>query len=275
MGYLIDEHASHLRAAGCSPLTVDSRTKLLRRLHNYLDHGLGFASTAQIEAFLAACADRGCGQSCIANYSMHFRGFFRWADRAGYLDGDPTLTMKRPKPARFAPKPVSRAQLEIALSQSTEPWHTVFALAYFEGLRAKEIANCRREHITEEVVYVPDGKGGEPGVIPTHPYVWALISPRPRGRLFPTATPKRISAGAVRQFKRLGLVDVHVHRLRHTYATDMLIAGADLRTVQECLRHSSVATTQAYTSVTSERKRSAVLALTARTLEPDCGRLER
>ena len=268
MGYLIDEHADHLRAAGCSKITVDSRTRLLRCLHNYLPGGIAFAKTTQLEAYLSDLVRRGRGRSTIATYSMHIRGFYKWADLAGYLDGDPTLSMKRPKPGKFSPKPVTAHQLEIALSQAGEPWLTVFALAYFEGFRAKEIAECCREHVTEEVIYIPDGKGGDPAVLPTHPYIWSLVSARPEGPLFPGATPAAISQGAIRQFKRLGLVGVHVHRLRHTYATDMLAAGADIRTVQENLRHASLVSTQAYTEVTSERKRAAVVALPVPTKTP-------
>jgi len=261
MGYLIDEHADHLRSAGCSPVTVDSRTRLLRSVHNYLDHGLAYASTTQLEAYLSGLVRRGRSRNTIVCYSAHLRGFFRWADHAGYLDGDPTLAMKRPKPPRFAPKPITWAQLVTALTLAPEPWFTVFALAYYEGLRAAEIAAIRRQDITQDMLYVPNGKGGQPAAVPTHPYVWSLTCDLPPGRLFPGATPRSISQGAVRQFKRLGLVEVSVHRLRHTFATDMLAAGADLRTVQDNLRHASVATTQAYTYVTGERKRAAVIAL--------------
>jgi len=261
MGYLIDEHADHLRAEGCSQTTVDSRVRLLRCLHNHLDDGLAFASTTQIEAFFSDLVRRGRKRNTIINYWTHARGFFKWADLAGYLDGDPTLTMKRPKTPPFRPKPLTPGQLAIALSRAAEPWRTVFALAYFEGLRAMEIAACCREHITEDTLYIPNGKGGDPGAVPTHPYIWSLVESLPAGRLFPGATPNYISRGAIRQFKRLGLADGHVHRLRHSFATDMLNAGADLRTVQDNLRHASVATTQAYTYVTSERKRAAVAAL--------------
>jgi integrase len=261
MGYLIDEHADHLRSAGCSQTTVDSRVRLLRCLHAYLDDGLAFASTAQLEAYLSDLTRRGRRRSTIRNYSAHLHGFYQWADSVGYLDGDPTLTMKRPKPVKPMPKRISAEQLEVALTRAAEPWLLAFALAYYEGLRAMEIAACEREHVTPDWLYVPNGKGGEPAAVPTHPYVWELISPRPPGRLFPTATPRLISQGAIRQFKRLGLVGVHIHRLRHTYATDLIEAGTDIRTVQECLRHASLVSTQAYVSVTSERKRAAVVAL--------------
>jgi len=268
MGYLIDEHADHLRSAGCSQATVHSRIRLLRCLHDYLDDGLAFASTAQLEAFLSDLVRRGRKRNTIVNYWTHMKGFFHWGDLAGYLDGDPTLTMKRPKTPKFSPKPLAPAQLEIALTRAPNPWHAVFALAYYEGLRAGEIAQCRREDITEENVYVPHGKGGEAAAVPTHPYIWALLSAWAPGPLFPNATPQRISHGAIRQFRRLGLIGVHVHRLRHSFATDMLIAGADLRVVQDNMRHASVVSTAAYTQVTSQRKRAAVVALHQPTRTP-------
>lgn len=265
MTELIDEHAQHLRAAGRSELTVIKRVELLWRLHHYLEHGLAFASTAQIEAFLDGLRRAGRSRATLYNYSMHIRGFFGWADRAGLLDGDPTLTMRRVKQGGFKPRPCTPGQVAIALGGVAEPWHTIFALAYYQGLRAAEIARLDRGDVTEAVTFIR-GKGDQPGTVPTHPHVWHLVARRPAGPLFRNsrggpATPSWVTYGAIKMFKRLGLDGVHIHRLRHSFATDLLNAGADLRVVQECLRHASVATTQAYTEVTDARKRAAVVSL--------------
>lgn len=265
MSELIGEHAKHLRAAGRSELTVIKRSEILWRLHHHLEHGLAFASTAGIEAFLDELRRAGRSRATIYNYAMHFRGFFAWADRAGELDGDPTLTMTRPKPGPFRPKPCTAEQIRIAFGRVPEPWHTIFALAYYQGMRAAEIARCRRDDVTATVTYITSAKGGDPATVPTHPYVWQLVRGRPAGPLFRTrrgpANPRWVSYGAIKVFRRIGLDGVHLHRLRHSFATDLLNAGADLRVVQECLRHASVATTQAYTEVTDARKRAAIAAL--------------
>lgn len=266
MGYLLlEEYEAHLQASNRSSGTIRSRLRILERLNEHLTLGLVFARTAEIEAFLSALHRKGRGRWTISSYYNHIRQFFGWADTAGKLDGDPTLLMRKPKPGRFAPKPLVREEVELAFT-SPEPYLTMFALAYYEGLRAKEIAACSREDFTEEHTYI-HGKGGDPEVVITHPAVWELIRDRPPGRLF--ATGERgghvdahwVSQGARRQFTRLGLKGRHIHQLRHSYATEQLVAGVDIRTVQENLRHKSVNTTAAYTQVTAERRRAAVLSL--------------
>lgn len=263
MSNLVDEHARHLRAAGCSERHIIIRGQLLRRLHDHLPMGLLFARTVDIEEFLAGLA---IARSTLLGYLGHVRSFYRWADHLGYFDGDPTLTLRRPRGVKFRPKPATAEQIQAALS-SPEPWHTIFALAYFEGFRAQEIAFCEREDFTQEWTSVRRAKGGDPATVPTHPYVWTLVRDRPPGRLFRTGrrggpvNGMWISQGARRQLRRLGY-KTSIHPLRHAFATDMLLAGADVRTVQECLRHASLVTTSAYLEVTSPRKRAAVELLT-------------
>jgi site-specific recombinase XerD len=266
MSLLIDEHAAHLRAAGRSEATIARRVWLLRRLHRHLKAGLAYASTAGIEAFLAELHQAGASRWTIRGYSQHFRGFFKWADLVGYLDGDPTLSMPRAAQPKWVPKPCTRAQVEQALG-APEPWHTAFSLAYYQGFRAKEVAGAYREHVTERITWIPAAKGGDPATVPTHPYVWELVRDRPAGPLVPARrgggplSPNWISRGARFHLARQGLPGLHIHRLRHSYATHLVEAGVDLRIVQECLRHASLATTQAYTHVTEERRWAAVASL--------------
>ena len=266
MSQLIEEYETHLRAAGRAEATIVKRVEILWRLHHHLRLGLRFATTAGIEAFIADLQRKGRKAWTIYGYDGHIRQFFAWADLVGALDGDPTLHMPRPKPGKFRPRPMSPMQVQVALAEVPEPWHTMFCLAYYEGLRASEIASCHREDITADTTYIRRAKGGERSSVPTHPEVWGLIKDRPPGPLFTTPHGKKptgrwVSAGTRRHLHRIGLRDCHLHRLRHSLATQLLERGHDLRTVQEILRHASVATTQAYTDVTDERKRAAIVSL--------------
>lgn len=265
MSGLLDEYADNLRAAGRSEQTITNRIRLLHRLHNHLEAGLLYASTAGIEAFLADLRRQGRKRWTIRGYGQHFRSFFRWADHAGYLDGDPMLSMPRPDQPRWSPHPCTRAEVARALS-APEPWHTAFALAYYEGARCKEIAALDRTDVTETTVRFPDTKGGDPDVVPTHPYVWQLVHHRPPGPLVAGSrgqplSPNWISRGAKNTMRRLGLINGHIHRLRHSYATHLLEEGVDVRLVQVLLRHASLATTEAYTHVSDDRLRAAVRTL--------------
>ena len=262
---LIDLHLDHLAAGGVPGSTIESRRGLLSRLNRDLPYGIAFAATEHIEAWLAHHAKQGRAQNTLALYGYHVRAFYLWACDAGYLDGNPVALIRWAKSRRGLPNPVTEAELAMVLDVP-EPLRTAVILAAFEGLRRAEIAAARREDITEEITTVPKGKGGLPGAVPTHPYVWEHIRDLPRGLLVTNRHGRPISPMALGQrarhtFNRLGLYDVRLHRLRHRYGTLIQELYGDLRVTQECMRHRSVLSTQGYTMVTGQRRAAAVASL--------------
>lgn len=261
---LLDEHLDTLRSSK-SEYTIQQRAFILRRLAKWLDYGLAYAATEQINGFLANLRQQGRARNTIWTYGYHIRQFYLWACGAGFLDGDPTATMDRPRRPLGIPNPVTEAELATLLAVP-EPLLTAVILAAFAGFRRGEIAAARREDFTAEVTRIPVGKGGSPGVVPTHPYVWQHIKARAPGPLVIGAhghalTGHRLGVCARAAFDELGLPDVHLHRLRHRYGALIQQLYGDLRVTQECLRHRSVATTQVYTLVTSARRTQAVTLL--------------
>jgi integrase len=166
---------------------------------------------------------------------------------------------------RCVPKPVTQDELRRSLLLP-EPYRTAVILAAFAGLRASEIAGCRREHITDTTVTVPHGKGDEPGTVPAHPYVWDHVRDRPPGPLVTdrhgrAVTGRWLSSRMRIALDRAALRGVHLHRYRHWYGTMVQEMTGDLRVTQECLRHRHVGSTAGYTLVTSARRAAAVAAL--------------
>jgi integrase/recombinase XerC len=262
MSYLVDAHAEYLRASGHSERTIGDRVAVLRRLHDHLPYGLAYAATEQLDAWLATV---GWSRWTRHTYAGHIRGFYRWATKGAHLDGDPSIEMARPVPPRCVPNPVTDDELERAL-RSREPWFTGVVLAAYAGLRDSEIAACRREHITEAYIRVPMGKGGQPGSVPTHPFVWSVLSDRPAGHVFvdhlgQPVTGRWIPPRARHHFDRVGLPGVHMHRFRHWFGTHVQALFGDARVTQECLRHASPVSTAGYTLVAGHRKSAAVASL--------------
>lgn len=258
----IDAYLDHLRAADCSSYTVRARENVLRRLHAALPRGISRAATEQIEAWLA---QPGWAPWTRYTYAHHIRAFFRWATEARRLDGDPACRLGRQRQPRSLPDPVDDDELRVAL-QSPEPWFIAVVLAAYAGLRADEIGRAEREHITQARVFVPRGKGGRSGVVPTHPYLWSVVVERPPGLLFRLPmggqpSGPAISSAARRHFDRMGLPRVRLHRFRYWYGTTIQELVGDSRVTQECLRHENLRSTQGYTVVADSRRAMAVALL--------------
>lgn len=268
MSYLIDDYLAQLNGK-VSDRTYGAREEVLRRLHNELPFGIGYAAGEQIEAWLnqpARGRERQREVWTRITYLNHIRAFYRWATKSYELDGDPSLGLVRPRAPQPLPNPVTDDELALALT-SREPWFTAVVLAAYAGLRCDEIARAQREHITQTRLRVPRGKGGKPGVVPTHPYLWAVVKDRPDGHLFVPArvpapvTGRWIPPNARSHFDRLGLPGVHMHRFRDWYGTMIQEVVGDVRVTQECLRHSNLASVMAYTLVATGRRSLAVASL--------------
>lgn len=262
MSELIDAHVRHLKAAGASANTIRDRTRLLKALHAYLPFGLAYASTEELEDFLQS--DPTWEPWTVHTYAVHARAFYRWAN-GRWLNGDPTADMAFPPAPDDDPHPVTEEQLAIALT-APDPWHTLITLGAYAGLRASEAAGVHREDVTEETIRIRRAKGGKRAAIDTHPKIWQLVCDRPPGPLCRTPrgkpmTARWIGSNGRKFFDSLGMPEVTFHRFRHWYATALLDAGNDLRTVQEAMRHKSIVSTQKYTLVGGGQRRLAIRSL--------------
>jgi integrase/recombinase XerC len=147
----------------------------------------------------------------------------------------------------------------------------ILETVYSAGLRVHEVVGLNREHIDflGELISVR-GKGGKERLCPVgRPALdaietyWSKLPDKfPRGRNAPAfldsagarLRPREVQRAMKKYLKMAGLgVDMTPHKLRHSFATHLLDAGADLRSVQELLGHVSLSTTQVYTHVTSAR----------------------
>lgn len=262
-----------LQSWGAAETTVQSRiavlTAFLRDLH---PHDVTTLTEHDLGTWLAQ--DRFSAWT-RATYYGHLRSFFGWARKTGLRPDDPTAELRKPKPPKNRPRPLTGEQTDRALDESSGWLRIWLLLGFYAGLRAHEIAKIRGEDVTRDAIFVL-GKGGSEAFIPTHDLIWEIAQQMPRyGWWFPSAraatghvNPKTVTVQTSRLFERLGIEGAH-HRTRHTYGTDLLRAGVNIRVVQELMRHETLSSTEAYTEVVDDEKSAGIATLPTRTLSAE------
>ena len=258
----IGPHLKHLKAAGRSKHTWEDREKILRRLDRELPRGLYKANTEELEEWLGRDE---WSTKTKETYWTHTVGFFRWAV-GKYLDFDPTLDMLRPRPRRRLPRPVTAAQLRLALDQLDPLCARAVLLAAAVGMRASEIADAVRADFTEERVLIV-GKGEKSRSVPTDPLVWAEVRDEPDGPLIRwhghRVDGDWLSRHASARLSRIGLPAVTLHRFRHWFGTTLQREYRDLQLTADLMGHSSTATTCGYAQLTDGHRRLGMQAVSA------------
>lgn len=232
---------------------------------------------ADLRAFMAAERARGLSARSLARRLSGIKGFTGWlAEREG-LDASATLSARAPRHRRTLPRPLSetgaRAMLDSVGDDAREPWiaardTAVLTLLYGLGLRISEALGLTgAAHPLPDVLRIT-GKGGKERLVPVLPAAaqavaaYATLCPfdlSPKQALFRGArggplNPRLIAAAMERARLRLGLPSSATpHALRHSFATHLLSAGGDLRSIQALLGHASLSTTQGYTAVDTAR----------------------
>jgi site-specific recombinase XerD len=221
-----------------------------------------------------------------ATIRLHFaalRTFYKWLSERHGLARNPLKEVQLPKLERKLPVVLTVAQMEdllgapfrTPLEKQAPAWSpardaAILELFYSSGLRLAELVSLDVAHIDpfSESVRVL-GKGRKERVVPVGaPALEAIQKYRSEagiaaGPLFISKSRRRISSVAIGNLLKKHLRQTSIplaispHKLRHSFATHMLDAGADLRGVQALLGHASISTTQIYTHVTVERLKKA------------------
>lgn len=202
-----------------------------------------------------------------ATYYVALKAYFVWLIRSEQRMDDPTQKVPAPKRTVAIPRPISTEQLAETLRSANRPrTRMMILLAAFAGLRVHEIAKIRGEDIDRYgATLTVTGKGNRTHRLPLNPDLLAAMEGWPQfGYWFPNysvergpVNPSAVGMSIRRTMERAG-VHATAHQLRHWYATSLLDNGADIRIVQELMRHATLATTQIYTQVSDTQRRTAI-----------------
>ena len=238
-----------------------------------------------VRGFLAAQQRRGLAKRSSARALSALRTFYRFLNATRGVEVNPARATRTPKLDRTLPTHLERVEIEMLFAEAEARAAAggfpeardlaMLELFYSTGMRLSELAGLNDPDLdlVSDQVKVR-GKGKKERIVPVGSHAAAALRPYFRYRdallartgdgvrpVFVNQRGKRITPRGVQlAMKRLFDTlargrgkDLHVHALRHSFATHLLDAGADLRAVQELLGHASLGTTQVYTHTSVER----------------------
>jgi integrase/recombinase XerC len=289
----VTEYLRHLaKERDVSPNTVKAYERDLHEFVQFLAgyYGTGAWSWEGVDrlamrGFLAHLQRRGVGKRTMARTLSGVRSFYRWMHRNEMVEANPARSVGVPKQDKHLPGYLDRAQIDLlfqmAETRALEGGFTdvrnlaILELFYSTGMRLSELQGLSSgdlDLVSQQVKV--RGKGRKERILPVGDHaVLALRNYEAkrddllrnvgaagvRSAYFLSRTGKRIGVRMVQKLVAAFLEQIDedaglsVHSLRHTFATHLLDAGADLRAVQELLGHASISTTQIYTHTSVER----------------------
>ena len=275
-----------------SPHTVKAYARDLSAFATFCDEFYGArwswtdVDRLAMRGFLGALEARGLARASIARALSAVRTFYRFLNQTKEIGVNPARATRTPRRGRTVPTYLDRSEIELAFQEAERAaqaagggWAglrafrdlAILELFYSTGIRLSELVGLSdgdADLVSEQVKV--RGKGKKERIVPVGAHAAralrnyldrraVVLAGRSVRTVFVNRLGKRLGArGVQRVVKRLLRMlgrsgELHVHSLRHSFATHLLDAGADLRSVQELLGHASLSTTQVYTHSSVER----------------------
>lgn len=275
-----------------SPATIDAYERDLRHFLGFVWEQLELLDRPKtlqevdkhlVRDYLAFLARSGYARSSMARRLASIRGFSRFLYSKGLVERDFALPVGTPKQPKMVPETMTMGEIRSFL-EGKMPGNSpalcarnraIFEILYATGIRLAELVGLDLEDVDTAQAYLRVfGKGRKERIVPLGECALAaladycqhyrplLLQGKDSRALFLNAEGERLTPRGVQYIldECCRLLEVHKkitpHTFRHTFATHLLDNGADLRSIQELLGHSSLSTTQIYTRVTRSHLKS-------------------
>ena len=269
---LLPPHLDYLTMRNQRPRSIRERRLAVMRTNRRLGKPVADVTRGELEAWQRGLA--GLTPAGQHNEIVHTSQYLRWVIDVGHRDDDPTRVIVRPRHVHLQlPRPMSDADIGVALLTAGHPERAWIALMAFCGLRCVEVAGMRRDWIRDNetpALLLVTGKGGKQRTIPLpdrvlsellaagmppRGYLWARMDGQPGP---PSAS--RVSERVNRHLHDHGIVDT-AHALRHRFGTQLWRATRDALLVARVMGHESVDTTKGYVLITPDEAVSPIQAI--------------
>lgn len=277
---LLEAFADYQRSGNRARRTISTRASILRAFARRQDVSLIDATVFHMRRDIGR---ENIAASTRATTRATFLAFYGFIQSEGLRADNPALRLPIVKVPPHRPRPYTQEQIDRMLSSGAyRRTRAMILLAAYQGLRASEIAAVHSDDLDLEAGTLKVlGKGGRTDYLPLHPTIRELAASMRAGWWFPARYGREghIKGQSVSDLladarDRAGIVDDALtgHSLRHAFGTELVRRGANIRAVQELMRHSSLQTTQRYTQVLDEDRRRALAILPVRSVPRRSGR---
>jgi integrase len=175
---------------------------------------------------------------------------------------DPYLDVTAPKVRDERTQHLEPEQFRRLLVASPEKMRPIFALLTATGMRRSELVECRWKYVDGCRILLPTSKNDEPKEVHLNAFAQRVLASIPQGkpedRLFPGLTPEAVSVAFHRVCMAVGITDIRLHDLRHTFATWLRQNGIELDVIASQLGHRDLRMTKRYARIASAQVRQAV-----------------
>ena len=266
--------------------TIDSYGRDINMFLSFMkDEGYNLKTVDSnvIRNFLRYEVVKGISKRSNQRRIIAMRRYYEWLLKYGYVNYNPFVSIKTPKHDATLPDFLHEEEIEILIESDAKREdflakrdHAIIILLYASGLRVSELVNLKLQDVNlrQRTMRIL-GKGRKERIVPFSNLALEAINDylqncrnlilekngidKPSNALFLNNKGEQITTRGVQYVlkkieEKTGInLDLHPHKMRHTFATHLLEKGADLRTIQEILGHTSLDTTQVYTHVTTNK----------------------
>jgi integrase/recombinase XerD len=270
-----------------SPNTVEAYQRDLQYLLDYCEHAGRSPLSLELndlQHFAASIHEHGLGATSQARILSGVRSFYRYLLQEGYIDSDPSELLESPQIGQHLPEVLSTEEvdmLEASIDVSTPEGHrnrAIIEILFSCGLRVSELVGMKLSNIFRDEMFLRiTGKGRKERLVPLSERAlqeldnWFAvrrtmnIKPGEEDYVFLNRRGAHLTRTMIlimikRQAKEAGIEKtISPHTLRHSFATELLKGGADLRFIQAMLGHEDIGTTEIYTHIDTDTLREEIL----------------
>jgi site-specific recombinase XerD len=279
----LPSYAAYLGGRKTRPRTIETYAKVVTAFARWLSEEATIADITPESIGRYQIARKYLAAATIAKDLSGIRSYCRWCLRAKLRSDDPTLDIEWPKKTAPIPRALKARELrmldqvldmplpilDVKTRHVRQRHNRAILLMLYCGLRISEVPalDWRDVDLDEATLIVRDAKGGKDRSIALHSRVLRNLAETPEDRQFGAVCGKTngrpLSAKSMPHIfsdRYLGAFGLHIsaHMLRHTFAVQLLRAGADIRTIQTLLGHASLETTQRYLALDFDDKKRAI-----------------